>query len=314
MSTMKSPAPNPFPRISIADIEGTARSLRHRQLQFHRLQPIIVKNKALLIRALEDDYGYSPGEALFEYSLSLSEVRFHYESIDFEKEVAATKTIENGNERLNRYAGVGIVYIVPRGGLYSVLSPLCAAMAAGNCVIVELLQTTNRTSSALRDSLQEALSGDTFAISKERPAPSFLRQCAVVLQANEILSTQSKGSSDLLWSKKLIASPSSAKNVAFVDRTADLRLAARTLVVAKFGFGNTSAYAPDVIFVHEAVAKAFSTHTVEIVSRSYGGLNTGAAKQKLLTSEKGLGGSKQLDGHKVLLSGKRGAIVELPEK
>lgn len=138
MSTVKSPAPNPFPRISIADIEGTARSLRHRQLQFHRLQPALLKNKALLIQALEDDYGYSKVEALFEYSLSLSELRAHYESIDFEKEIRATKAIENGNESLNRYAGVGIVYIVPQGGIYSVLSPLCAAMAAGNCVIIEV--------------------------------------------------------------------------------------------------------------------------------------------------------------------------------
>lgn len=143
---MKSPSPNPFPRISIADVEGTARSLRHRQLQFHRLQPTLIKNKALLVQALEDDYGYSKVEALFEYSLSLSELRAHYESIDFEKEVQATKTIENGNESLNRSAAIGIVYIVPRGGLYSVLSPLCAAMAAGNCVIVEVcLRSTLET-------------------------------------------------------------------------------------------------------------------------------------------------------------------------
>ena len=85
-------------------------------------------------------------EALFEYSLSLSELRAHYESIDFEKEAQATKTIENGNESLNRSAAIGIVYIVPRGGLYSVLSSLCAAMAAGNCVIVEVcLRSTLET-------------------------------------------------------------------------------------------------------------------------------------------------------------------------
>lgn len=149
MSTGKSPSVHPFPRISIAEVEGTARSIRHRQLQFHRLQPTLIKNKALLVQALKDDYGYTEVEALFEFSLSLSELRAHYESLDFEKEVQATKTIENGNESLNRYVGVGIVYIVPRGGLYSILSPLCAAMAAGSCVIVEvsLVPCVNTTSS-----------------------------------------------------------------------------------------------------------------------------------------------------------------------
>lgn len=75
---------------------------------------------------------------MFEYSLSLSELRAQYDSIDFDKEVQLNKTIESGSEGLDRYASVGIVYIVPRSGLYAVLSPLCAAIAAGSCAIVEV--------------------------------------------------------------------------------------------------------------------------------------------------------------------------------
>lgn len=176
------------------------------------------------------------------------------------------------------------------------------------------MQTTNRTSSALRDTLQEALSGDTFAISKDRPDISFLRQCTIVLQENENLSTPTKGNSDLLWCRKLITSPSSAKNVAFVDRTADLKLAARTLVMAKFGFGNTSPYAPDVVFVHEAVAKSFSAQTVELANRYFDGLNTGSGKQRLFPSGKAPAELKWSDKDKMLLSGKRGAIIELIDR
>lgn len=149
------------------------------------------------------------------------------------------------------------------------------------------------------------MSGDTFAVSKERPDSSFLRQCTVVLQTDEVLSTPTKESSDLLRSKKLIASPSSAKNLAFVDRTADLSLAARSLIVAKFGFGNSSCYAPDVVFVHEAVAKAFSARLVEVAKGYFDGLEIGVGKQKAFSSGKGLTG-----GHKVLFSGQRGAIIE----
>lgn len=138
MSTGKHSPQKPFSRILIAEIDGTARSLRHQQLQFHRLQAILTKNRDLFVQALKDDYGYTEVEALFEYSLSLTELRAHYDSLDFEKEVRSTKTIENCTEGLNRHASVGIVYIVPRSGLYSVLSPLCAAMVAGNCVIVEV--------------------------------------------------------------------------------------------------------------------------------------------------------------------------------
>ncbi|KAK5064921.1 hypothetical protein LTR84_000755 [Exophiala bonariae] len=310
MSTGKPSSPKPFSRILIAEVEGTARSLRHRQLQLHRLQTTLTKNRTLLIQALKTDFGYTEIEALFEYSLSLSELRAHYDSIDFEKEVQLNKTIENGVESLDRYASVGIIYVVPRSGLHAVLSPLCAAIAAGSCVIVErkIPQTTKQTSSALRSILPAGLSGDTFAVSKERPDSSFLRQCTVVLQTNEVLTTSTKAGSDLLESKKLIISPSSAKTLVVVDRTADISLAARSLIVAKFGFSNTSAYAPDVVFVHEAVAKTFSTRLVEVARSYFDGLESNTGSNK---TSKGPGGSKALEGHNVLLSSKQGDIIEL---
>lgn len=90
-----------------------------------------------------------------------------------------------------------------------------------------------------------------------------------------------------------------------MDRTADLSLAARSLIVAKFGFGNSSCYAPDVVFVHEAVAKAFSARLVEVAKGYFDGLEIGVGKQKAFSSGKGLTG-----GHKVLFSGQRGAIIE----
>jgi hypothetical protein len=163
----------------------------------------------------------------------------------------------------------------------------------------------------LRNILPTSLGGDTFAVSKERPDSSFLRQCTVVLQTSEILSTSTKESSDLLESKKLITSPSSAKTLAFVDRTADISLAARSLIVAKFGFSNTSAYAPELVYVHEAVARTFSTRLVEVARSYFDGLESNTGNFK---TSKGLGGSKALDGHNVLLSSKRGDIIDLNQR
>ncbi len=130
----------PFPRISIADIEGTASSVRHRQDQLHGLHNSLLKAKTSILDALKQDYGYTDWEAGFEYLLALSELRSHYESIDLQSEKAATKSIEQGTETV-RFSAVGIVYIIPktsRNGFYATISPLCAAMAAGNCVIIEV--------------------------------------------------------------------------------------------------------------------------------------------------------------------------------
>ena len=129
-----------FPRISIAEIEGTATSVRHRQDQFRRLHTSLLKTKSSITESLRQDYGYTEWEAGFEYLLALSELRDHYESIDFESEKAAAKSIEEETES-TRVAAAGIVYIIPetrRNGFYATISPLSAAMAAGNCVIVEV--------------------------------------------------------------------------------------------------------------------------------------------------------------------------------
>jgi hypothetical protein len=48
-----------------------------------------------------------------------------------------------------------------------------------------------------------------------------------------------------------------------VDRTADLALAAEHLVAARFAFGGTSPYAPDLILVNEYIKKDFFEHALK---------------------------------------------------
>ena len=132
------PVDNPFPQLSIGLIEGTARSVRYRQLLFHRLNDGLVKQRDQLVEALQDDFGFSSPEALFEYSQALLELRCHYDDISLADELAASKAITDGRKSANRSVGAGIVYIAPRPGLLSVVAPLCAAIAAGNCVVTEV--------------------------------------------------------------------------------------------------------------------------------------------------------------------------------
>lgn len=54
-----------------------------------------------------------------------------------------------------------------------------------------------------------------------------------------------------------LVSPSSARTIAVVDRTAGLRKAAEALVTARFSFSGNSPYAPDVVLVNEFVKKPF---------------------------------------------------------
>jgi hypothetical protein len=128
-----------FPRIAIASIEGTARSVRHRQQQLIILFNSLLRLKFDLVDAIKNDFNFSDAEALLEYSLTLKEIKTHYESLNMVIENAKRRSFETGED--NRDHSVpfkAAVYIAPEKGLFSTLAPLAAAMAAGNCVVLEV--------------------------------------------------------------------------------------------------------------------------------------------------------------------------------
>ena len=133
-------SPPPFPRIVISHLEHRAKATHYRQTQLHRLQVELVKSRDEIKAAIRSDVGHTSLEADFEYTLVLSELRQHYEALSPKDEVTATRQIELGNDNAGRSRNTSIVYIVPSTHtlLYSVLSPVCAAISAGSCVIVEV--------------------------------------------------------------------------------------------------------------------------------------------------------------------------------
>ena len=130
-----------FPQLTAACIEGKPRSVRHRQHQFHRLHDSLIAEGAAIVEALQDDNAILRREAVFEYSLALGQLRSTYQSVNLEAELTAANAIEHGQNSLHRKVGLGIVYIRPdrtRAEVYGTLSALCAALAAGNCIVVEV--------------------------------------------------------------------------------------------------------------------------------------------------------------------------------
>jgi aldehyde dehydrogenase (NAD+) len=106
--------------------------------------------------------------------------------------------------------------------------------------------------SLLRTLLTQALEGDTFAAVEVDPSPEALSTCLQVLQETHVKRpTHSQ-----------LASPNT-KVIAIVDRTANLATAAEHLVAARFAFGGTSPYAPDVVLVNEFVKREFLEQTLK---------------------------------------------------
>lgn len=119
-------------------------------------------------------------------------------------------------------------------------------------------RTTQLLQSLLRTLLPQALESDTFQFITSSPTPETINQCFSVFQDSKAIDTQPNYS-------QLVSSR--GKVIAIVDRTADLSAAAGHLVRARFAFGGTSPYAPDLVLVNEFVSKKFTEHVVEHAKR-----------------------------------------------
>ncbi|KAB8221949.1 Aldehyde/histidinol dehydrogenase [Aspergillus novoparasiticus] len=259
--------PRQFSAIIAGNIDGRTDNVRYRQRQFHRLQASILQHLTELKEAISQDSGHSEEEVQTEVYLALKEIRSHYASLNFEKSVQVEYRVARGEDNVDRKKGAGIVYIIPSTHtiFYSVIAALSAALAAGNCIIVELPKTTSRVTALLRGVLTAALDSDTFAISESRPDAEFLSTTRVLNQQ----------SPDRL-APSILESPNTLRTVAVVDRTANLQEAAIDLVLARFAFNGSSPYAPDVVLVNQFSMQPFVELVIKHVAKHVGSDNRGS--------------------------------------
>ena len=108
--------PESLGRIKIAVIEGTAQSVRHQQQQLNKLYNGFLRARSELLEALQQELSLMESEALFEHSLTLQEIRTHYDALSMARENSKAMRIERGLENLDYATPHGTVYIILSSG------------------------------------------------------------------------------------------------------------------------------------------------------------------------------------------------------
>ncbi|KAF7131374.1 hypothetical protein CNMCM5793_004545 [Aspergillus hiratsukae] len=299
-----------FSRLLAAEIDGRTQNTGYLQNEFHRLQSALSQHIDEIQDAIQKDSGNRPEEVRAELCLALKEIRTHYLTLSLEKDLEEEYRVVAGEDNAGATRGAGIVYIVPSTHtmFYSIVSALSAALAAGNCIILELTKNTMALPAVLRRILSQALDADTFAISDERTDAAFLSRVLMVSQT---------GSAPL--AERTLLSPANARTVAVVDRTADVAAAAEALVAARFAFGGRSTYSPDIVLVNEFVMKRFVETVIQQASRYLAGPN-GEARQGASNPRRFGPSASLLDaahkdaGARVLVSGSGWGVVEVHDR
>jgi acyl-CoA reductase-like NAD-dependent aldehyde dehydrogenase len=130
-------------RIQASNIDGRARTPRFIQAQLQALHSSLLVNVAEIRQAIASSTNHTPAEVGVEYHLAVSTVKDQYESINLDQVLEEEYKIANGKDASDRRVAKGVVYIVPASHtlFYSTIAPLSAAIAAGNCVVMEVNST-----------------------------------------------------------------------------------------------------------------------------------------------------------------------------
>ncbi|EXA34301.1 hypothetical protein FOQG_14459 [Fusarium oxysporum f. sp. raphani 54005] len=233
-------------RLIACSVDQRLHNVRYRQRQLLLLHQFLRQHSAKICDLIMQDSGHSREESWLEFSLTLIKINKLYEQLDFDDALKREYSVSRNESYIDCRAPHGIALIRPGSytAFYSIFSATAAALAAGNCVVV---QTTSEKPSALVSFFIEGftvLDHDVFAILTTEPEPVLLSQCFVIEQTN-----LDQGGGDL--------APLLPYTIAVVDRTADIQQAAQALCTARFSFKGKSPYAPDLVLVNEWVMQVF---------------------------------------------------------
>ncbi|EKG11852.1 hypothetical protein MPH_11348 [Macrophomina phaseolina MS6] len=291
-------------------LDGRLQNIFWRQDQLRSLHGKLVAQEPAVLEAITKDSHNTLAEAKIEYYLALAAVKQHYSSLNPEQELEREYRVAHGKDAADRREPIGIAYIEPATAhtlFYSVIVPLASAIAAGNCVVVQLSNTLQTTPSVLREVLSSALDPDIYAIVSSRPPQSFFTSTVVSLLQN--------GGEP---SANTLISPSSALAVAVVDRSADLDAAAKAVVTARFAFNGRSPYAPDVVLVNEFAKEAFLNSVVQesirYMAEGGNGVTNGKPGAKAGMKGRAVEELKDEAGVRVVTAGSSGGVLDIQKR
>ncbi|KAH9433161.1 hypothetical protein MCOR02_007826 [Pyricularia oryzae] len=267
-------------RVHAAAIDGRVRNPIFRRTQLKRLHDAVASNSDALERAILADAllpsCITPADARLELCLALRAVRELAAALDVKAAFAEEYSVASSKDAAQARRPVGIVVVTPAAHtpVYSAVAAVAAAVAGGNCVILQLDNTLQEIPSALRKALHNAVDHDAVALatSDEISTASFgdTQVIHYVQQTHQQRQQSPTGTEHTTRFNQLLVCPNTDRTIAIVERDADVDAAASALVGARFALGGTSPYAPDVVLVNEWVEKDFLQavlrHTATVVS------------------------------------------------
>lgn len=258
---------------------GATRSYRFRREQLCKLREAIIKYEESIYAALYSDLKKSKEESwVTENGMVLSEINLAIRKANrwMRPQRASTNLLNlpSGSKILTEPLGV-VMIIGPWNYPFQLLiNPLIGAIAAGNCVLLKPSEHAPATAKVIKQIVEEVFSPDHI-LCAEGEGAKIIPQLMEQFRFNHIFYTGSTTVGRLIYkmaADKLVPCTLElgGKSPCVVDDDADIKVAARRIVVTKFSNAGQMCVAPDYVLVKNAVKQPFLDELIKVIKQFFG--------------------------------------------
>lgn len=252
-------------------------SAAERIKKLRKLKEAIFAHKKELHKAIHDDFCKNPGETdLTEVYPTIAEIHHSIKHLRrwMEPQTVKTPITLFGTHSEVHYEAKGVVLILsPWNYPFQLLmSPLVAAIAAGNCVMLKPSSKTAHTSHFLKKLISEIFDENEVALVEGNTS---VADALLELPFDHIFFTGSPriGKKVMEAAAKNLTSVTlelGGKSPVIVDKSANIKKAAERILWAKLINAGQTCVAPDYLLLHESHLDEFVAEAKKIIVGRYG--------------------------------------------
>jgi len=256
---------------------GATHPLDARLAALSRLEEVVISNEAELLDAMHEDLGKPRPEGwLTEIALvraAIRDLRARLPGFVREKRAKVPLVQRPGRARVERQPFGCCLVVAPWNyPVQLLLIPAATALAAGNVVIAKPSELAPATSEVLARCCNAAFDPRVFRVLE---GGAELTQALIATGFDHIFFTGSTSTGKAIMTAAAahltpVTLELGGKSPAFVDKDADLGVAARRIAFAKFLNAGQSCVAPDYVLAHVDIAAALTRELERAITRFYG--------------------------------------------
>lgn len=256
---------------------GITKSYEYRYNALKRLEYVIRKHEQDIYEALDKDLNKSPYEAyITEISMVLEEISYAKKHLKswMKPKLRMTSISQMPGKCFSISEPLGIALIISPWNYPFLLSiePLIGAIAAGNCCILKPSEYSVNTSRLIKDLIRKVYPSKYIAVVEGgvKESESLLEE-----RFDYIFYTGGINVGKIVMEKASkhltpVTLELGGKSPCIVDKSANLKEAAKRIVFGKFLNAGQTCVAPDYLFVHESIQEEFLILLKKYIEKFYG--------------------------------------------